>query len=744
MSVVRLARFELRRMTRGRLPRAALAVLTVIPLLYGALYLYAFWDPYARMDRIPVALVNADRQVTAGDGSQVHAGRDLTEELLDRRVFGWQVTDAGDAAAGLRSGRYHLIFSIPEDFSAALAASPEPGQPARRGELKVVSDDATNYLSGLLARSAFSEIRAAAAESTAEGYFARMLVGFTDAKAEIGRAADGAGKLADGLGESEAGAGKIADGLDTSRAGAGSLADGLGASASGAGTLAGGLKRTAQGADQLAAGLDELRTGAAQLADGTARAATRTRAVADKVNGAADRVGPVLRENTDRIAESAAAVAEGAQALADGLDALPRRARDAVTRAEQVRDRLDALVAEHPELADDPTVVAARTAAQAAVTAARAVSGALDDADLAALRDRMTTVAATARKIAEAAPHLAGDVAAARAKVNELADGLSTLAAGSAELRDGLGSAATGAEELRGALFRLATGARELDGGLDRLSSGGERLADGLTRLESGAGDLADGLTRLGGGAGDLADGLAAGAEEIPGYDDADARAAILGDPVALERTARNPAGSYGVGFAPYFLGLALWVGAMVTYLLLRPVNRRHVMSGAPAWRVALAGWLPAAAIGLAQAGVLFAVVTLVLGLDPARPAATVGLLALVSLAFTAIMQWLGAQLGPAGRLASLALLMLQLTSSGGTYPVQTSPGFFQAIHPWLPMSYVVAGLRHTINGGAAGPVLTAAVVLAGFGLAALGLTGLAARRSRRLTPATLHPELAM
>ncbi|GAB3955873.1 hypothetical protein GCM10027614_66470 [Micromonospora vulcania] len=225
--------------------------------------------------------------------------------------------------------------------------------------------------------------------------------------------------------------------------------------------------------------------------------------------------------------------------------------------------------------------------------------------------------------------------------------------------------------------------------------------------MEGGAGELASGLTRLGGGAGDLADGLAAGEWKIPGYDDTDARAGVLGDPVSLDRSARHPAGSYGVGFAPYFLGLALWVGAMITYMVLRPVNRRHVMSGAPAWRVALASWLPAAAVGLAQAGVLFAVVTLALGLDPVRPAATLGLLALVSLTFTTIMQWLGAQLGPAGRLAALALLMLQLTSSGGTYPVQTSPGFFQAIHPWLPMSYVVAGLRHTINGGPLGPVMT-------------------------------------
>ena len=114
-------------MTRGRLPRAALAVLTVIPLLYGALYLYAFWDPYGNLDRIPVALVNADRPATASDGTVVHAGQDLTDELIDRRVFGWHVTDAEDAAAGLRSGRYHLVFSIPADFSAIAGGQPGAG-----------------------------------------------------------------------------------------------------------------------------------------------------------------------------------------------------------------------------------------------------------------------------------------------------------------------------------------------------------------------------------------------------------------------------------------------------------------------------------------------------------------------------------------------------------------------------------------------------------------------------------------
>lgn len=716
MSILRLAQFELRRLVRGRLTAAALAVLTVIPLLYGALYLYAFWDPYANLDRIPVALVNDDQPARASDGSVVHAGQDLTDRLLDRRVFGWHITDSADADAGLRDGRYHLILTIPAGFSTNLAAAPDPDRAALPGELRVVSDDATNYLSGMLARSAFSEIRAAAAESTAAKYFSAMLIGFTDLKSQTGEASEGAGRLRDGARQSETGAGQLAGGLDASKAGSDRLTEGV--------------NSAARGADQLAAGLTQLRTGADQLADGTAQAATGGRLLAGKVDAAADRAEPLLRENAQLIEQAANAIATGAETMAGDVNALPELADTALTQATMVQQRLDSLVAAHPELADDSAMIAARQAAAEAVKAARSVVTRLDDADLPGLRQRMLTVAATARKVAAAAPHLADDVAAAREQVDQLASGLDQLAQGAQRLRQGTGQAADGAIDLRDGLYRLATGARQLDGGLGQLSAGGHRLAAGLGQIEAGAEQLSD--------------GLADGADKIPGYDDADARADVLADPVGLRRTAAHPATSYGVGFAPYFLGLALWVGAMITYMLLRPLNRRHVMSSAATWRIALAGWLPAAAIGLIQATVLFLVITLTLDLHPARPAATLGLMIGIAVAFTAIMQWLSAQFGPAGKLAALALLMLQLTSSGGTYPVETSPGFFQAIHPWLPMTYVVRALRHTINGGPSGPVITAILVLAGFTAVSLALTAYATRWSRRLTPATLHPELTL
>src|SRR5256885_12528078 len=358
---MRLARFELRRFLRGRLTAAALVVLAVIQLLYGALYLAAFWDPYGNLDKIPVALVNEDQP--SGD---VHAGQDVTNELLDRHVFGWHVTAGKDAERGLESGRYHLIFRIPSDFSAALAGNPDPAKTPEKGRLEVIDNDATNYLSGLLARTAFTEIRTAAGHSAAARYFDRMLIGFTDLKAKTQEAANGAGQLASGAGQAQRGANDLANGADQAKAGADRLAAGLGDAQS--------------GADRLAAGLATLDAGAAQLADGTAQAAAGGQLLKSTVDGAADRIEPVLRANGPLIAQAATAIADGADAIADNVQALPDLANQAVTRATAVRDQLDRMDSR------DPAVRSARAAADPAVRAATAVRDKANAARLDPLR----------------------------------------------------------------------------------------------------------------------------------------------------------------------------------------------------------------------------------------------------------------------------------------------------------------------------------------------------------------------
>jgi putative membrane protein len=117
----------------------------------------------------------------------------------------------------------------------------------------------------------------------------------------------------------------------------------------------------------------------------------------------------------------------------------------------------------------------------------------------------------------------------------------------------------------------------------------------------------------------------------------------------------------------------------------------------------------------------------------------------LVTLAFLALQQMFIALLGTAaGRVVSLVLLMLQLSSSGGTYPVETTPGFFQALHPFMPASYVVTGLRQLIGGGIDGRFWGSLVVMLGVLIGSLAISAVAARRQKVWTVARLHPSLAI
>ncbi|MGX2997757.1 YhgE/Pip family protein [Streptomyces sp. JNUCC 64] len=732
MRLPRLATLELRRFGRGRLPRAALVSLLVLPLLYGALYLWSFWDPYSRLDRVPVALVNDDTG-TSLDGERIAVGDEIAGKLLDSDTFQWHEVSARQAREGVEDGRYHLSLTLPGDLSERVASG--AGDAPGTGTLRVRTNDANNYLVGQISRSVFAEVRRAASTDASRRYLDRMFVSFSDIHRETARAADGADDLKGGLGKAKRGAEDLADGLKDAKDGSGDLVSGIG---------------------RLTGGARTLETGARDVADGT-------RALVDRVSGPADKVRPFLRDNGRQVERTARAVDKAAGTLREHLDAVVTAAPAARKGTKEAADSLSALYARRcaapgattappaepaeaqetgpgepdgggpeapgastapvPGPGADPGCAELRTArdesAKAAGLAAdldRTVRGydggtAAMDRDLAALQRQ-------AKALAAAAPDLSEDLDGAVAKVKALDKGARAVADGAADLHTGLGTAATGSADLDAGVNRLKTGAGDLDGGLFPLVDGSRELADGLRE----------------------------GADRVPdhGAGDRALRAGAMADPVRLASETAHRADNYGTGFAPYFIPLSLWVGAMVSYMVIAPLNRRALGAGAPAWRTALAGWLPVAALGALQTGALMAVLHWGLGLQMARAAGTVGFLLLVTGCFAAIVQWLNARFGAAGRILVLALLMLQLTSAGGTYPVQTSPGFFQAVHPFLPMTYVVEALRRLITGGGLEPVWQGCTVLAAFTLGALALTALTARRRQTWTLDRLHPELSL
>lgn len=291
----KLAALELKRFGRGRLPRAALVALLLLPLLYGALYLWSFWDPYGRLDRIPVALVNDDRGAEAA-GRQVRAGDDITEGLRDSKVFDWHETSAAEARRGVEDGTYYLSLTMPPDLSKRIASS--SGGSPETGALQVHTNDANNYIVGQISRTVFSEVRSSASTHATRTFLDRIYVSFSDLHDQTAKAAAGATDLKNGLGKAKKGSKDLADGLKDAKAGSGKLA--------------GGIKKLDKGSN-------DLQSGSQQVAAGT-------QTLADKVNGAAGSVRPYLKDNGKTIGAAARLVSDSTRAVRKHLATLVRTA----------------------------------------------------------------------------------------------------------------------------------------------------------------------------------------------------------------------------------------------------------------------------------------------------------------------------------------------------------------------------------------------------------------------------------
>lgn len=693
----KLAALELKRFGRGKLPRAALVALLLLPLLYGALYLWSFWDPYSRLDKVPVALVNSDKGASV-DGERIDAGGEITKKLHDSKTFDWREVSAEEAAKGLENGTYYLSLTMPADFSERIASS--SGEDPTTGALQVRTNDANNYIVGSISRTVFAEVRSAASTNASRGFLDKIFVNFSDLHDKTAEAADGADQLKDGAGKAQEGAKELADGLDTAKEKTG----------------------------ELTGGLRKLTSGAAKLETGSKDVAAGTQRLADKVNGVADKARPFVSDPKN-LADTAELVADTAKVVGNHLDTFAGKAPAAATAAQKASTGADAYYTKHcvtpgkePHLASCPDLKRIKDDTAEAAELTGDVSTLVKNAngDIGKLRTQLDDLEKKARLLVDKAPALASDLDAAVAQVNALNNGAQQVAAGMATLHTGIGSATNGSGAINEGVGKLGDGAHSLDGGMYKLVDG----------------------------SGELAGGLHDGAGRIPDYDAQarDARTEVMADPVRLANQSLHKAPNYGTGFAPYFIPLSLWVGAMVAYMLIAPLNKRALAAGASPWRIALAGWLPVAALGAAQVAALMSVLHWApgLGLEMAHPALTIAFLMLVTGCFAAIVQWLNAKFGAAGRILVLAVLMLQLTSAGGTYPVQTSPDFFNAIHPYLPMSYVVESLRHLISGGDLTAVWQGSAVLVAFTVGALGLTALAARGKQVWTMDRLHPELSL
>ena len=299
-------------------------------------------------------------------------------------------------------------------------------------------------------------------------------------------------------------------------------------------------------------------------------------------------------------------------------------------------------------------------------------------------------------------------------KTPELVSGIEKLSNGYNELNQKSQELIAGVDKLQSGSSQLADKSSQLISGASQLESGANKFADGAGKLAEGGTKLTSGLEGLQTGVASLGQGLSNASDQLKSASTESKNAEILSNPLSLSKTDNDQVPVNGVAMSPYMISVALFVAAISTNMIFAKLpSGRHPESR---W-----AWLKSRAeingIIAVLAGILVYGGVHLIGLTANHEMRTFILIILTSLVFMSMVTALTTWNSRIGAFFSLILLLLQLASSAGTYPLALTNDFFRAINPWLPMSYSVSGLRQTISmtGNIHHQVIFLAVILALF-----------------------------
>ncbi|OPJ62921.1 YhgE/Pip domain-containing protein [Clostridium oryzae] len=301
---------------------------------------------------------------------------------------------------------------------------------------------------------------------------------------------------------------------------------------------------------------------------------------------------------------------------------------------------------------------------------------------LSTLKKSMTTLQKGTGSLKKGSKALNGGIKRLDDKLPALSDGVGKLYNGSGQLSNGLSTLNNQVPALGTGIKKLVDGSNQLVSGSKKLADGSKKLNSSMKKLKNGENKLKKGLDK---GVDKVNDNVKSSSSDLGNF---------IGNPVHVKDTNINPVNNYGSGLAPYFLPISLWIGAVIMLLILKiKISEYKEMNNL---ELTVGKYIPYAIIGIIQALALGAIV-LLLGIKPASTLLLFGFLIVSALAFDAIIYNFINLFGIAGEAIAIVLLVLQLCSDAGTFPIETLPKFFRGINPFLPFTYTVEGIREVL-----------------------------------------------
>ncbi|PCL94573.1 YhgE/Pip domain-containing protein [Paenibacillus lautus] len=664
-NIIHIYSADIRRIVRNWAAAVIIGGLALLPSLYAWFNIEASWDPYGQTSGVSIAVANLDKGTTLRD-QPINLGKEIVESLHRNEKLGWRFTeDSENAIQGVRRGTDYAAIVIPENFSARIGTvlTNEPV----KAQILYYTNEKINAISPKVTAQGASAVVEEVSKNfikTANGTIFEI---FNTLGIEIENQLPAINKVRSLLFRLEKSFPELNEAVSTAQQDI-KLAN-----------------RLVQQADAALPRLEGIATDGKEMAGALAE-------FANQAAGASKSLEPALRQDLEVLGAATGALSQVLDALgqkgidpkelASRLTAAKERAQtaaQAAARLGQLFKRLGSISPAAASAAAKLEDIAARwTSAQAALqTIAQAVErgeeAPADSIDkLKKLTDDITglTDALLSRYDSEIGPAIS----------KAFTKGSDTAKRVQQELTQALASVPDIQRLLQDARKGLKVGGQEVQLAQNRLPEAELRitqLANRLREMEA-EGDIQEIIDLL--------------------QNNFELESQFFAEPVTLEENRLYPIPNYGSAMSPFFTTLSLWVGALLLVSLLS-VDVHDEERSFRSIEVYFGRYLTFLTIALFQA--LF--VTLgdiyLLGTYVVNPGWFILFALLISCIFMLIVYTLVSVFGNVGKAMAIVLLVLQLAGAGGTFPIQMTPPFFQALHPYLPFTYAISMMREAVGG---------------------------------------------
>ena len=668
-NIMRIFRGDLVHATKNVIGAIGLVGLIVVPALYAWFNIAGSWDPYENTGDLKVAVANEDKGYQSDlIPLEVNMGDSVVSALRANDQFDWVFVDEDAAVEGVRSGKYYAAIVIPESFSADMMTLFSAD--IKHSSIIYYSNEKENAIAPRVTEKGASSI-----QESIDQTFAKTV-------AEIGLKATN--DLLSFMDEGEVGS--YISVLDRQLS---SAIDLLGDSSARMSSFASLIGSTASLMESTSAMLGSTQGSSADALDAIASSKSGLTDVRGALEGLVETVRTAFDRASIGYDEVAASIdkalgdlAAGSTSAAASLDEASGEIQGLIDGMVQVRDALAAAEPDSPVLAEfDRSIELQRSLKNRVDETAQTLSGASGDID--GQRAEIADLVAQAKQsVSDVQWSYAAQLEDELAK---LGNSLDDIASSSAGIADGLDGVAAGLSGVSGLLSGDLTSAKAA------LEEAAEALGNSADKLDAARSSL-----RSAAESGDVEE-----IKKIVGSD-VSTMAQFLAAPVHEDRRAVYAIANNGSAMAAFYTILSLWVGAVILVAMLKVgVSDRRVseLEDAKPYQLYLGRFGMFSLLSFLQATVVCLGDVFFLGIQCEHPFLFMLAGWIAGFVFCNLIYTLTVSFGDVGKAVAVVLLVMQVAGSGGTFPIEMSAGFFQAVYPFLPFTHGIAAMHACIGG---------------------------------------------